>query len=262
MRKHEHLMACRRTVVDAEHQPGKGPAFTGLTVYDPFEATYTCHSEYRRGKNFGDGGKFVCGDPEYFTSRFIAPETKCLVYSVGSSGDVSFEEEVVRTLGCEVFTFDPTGDSGAYKKNVEAVGGTFHAIGVSGVPSSMRNLVTCAISSLLPINDIINILDHTGRHIHILKIDCEDCEWDAFIKLWPQIYAGDISIGQIQIEMHGVDFSKIATFFDAADKAGYMIFNKESNPWCDGYKCFEFSLILKSDAERIFKFTHCNENVT
>lgn len=255
MNKHMQLMASRRAAV----QPGKESSFRVHTSYDAFEPTYTCHTEYRRGRLFGDGGKFVCGDSNYFTSLSAnVPGNKCLVYSVGSNGDARFEQDIVQNFGCETLTFDPTGNSTNYQAVVEAAGATFHAIGVSGAPSNFQNQVTGMTTKLLPIKDIADMFGHTARVINILKIDCEGCEYSVFSTLWPQIEAGDVSIGQIQVELHGTNFSQIAPFFEGADKAGYMVFHKERNHWgCSGYSCVEFSLIHKFEAERVFKHTHC-----
>lgn len=257
MRRHDQLMALRTSIVEAELS-GSTSNFFNHSVYDPFEPTYTCHSEHRRGKAFGDGGKFVCGGAGDLKSRLaVFPKAKkCLVYSVGSNGEVSFERDVVKTLGCRVVTFDPTGPSEEYKERVEAVGGTFHAIGVSGSPSTFKNSATKQKVKLLPIKDIMLMLGHVRRHVHILKIDCEGCEWGVFATLWPQLEDGQVSIGQIQIEIHGTEFAKIASFFKGADRAGFMVFHKEANPLCEGYKCFEYSLIHKNDAKRIFESAH------
>jgi hypothetical protein len=44
------------------------------------------------------------------------------VYSFGSNGQVSFEEDIIRRAGCEVHVFDPTMDDISIQK-VEAVRG-------------------------------------------------------------------------------------------------------------------------------------------
>jgi hypothetical protein len=93
--------------------------------------------------------------------------------------------------------------------------------------------------------------------LDVLKIDCEGCEYETFKTLWPQLQAGIVTIGQIQIEMHGTALERIASFFDGADLAGFMVFHKERNHWgCQGYACVEFSLIHKDAAEMIFRHTH------
>ena len=86
-------------------RPDAPNQFTGTKGFDPYEKVWDCHIEQRVGRLFGDGGKFVCGPDEYFRSR------PCLIYSVGSNGDFSFETDVIRKFGCEVHTFDPTGNS-------------------------------------------------------------------------------------------------------------------------------------------------------
>lgn len=254
MAKHDALMRGRRditawTAFDASK--------TAKTAYDPFEATYTCHSELRRGKLLGDGGKFVCGDPAYFKK---ATDERCLVYSVGSAGDETFEHDIISNLGCEVHTFDPTGNSTHFKHVLEGVGAHFHSIGVGGHTSTMANTVTGEAARILPILDIVKLLGHGRRDISMLKIDCEGCEYKAFDVLWHQVEAGLVSIGQIQIEMHGTNHDDINSFFEGSDRAGYMVFHKERNHWgCKGYECVEFSLIHRREAERMFRFTHCRD---
>jgi hypothetical protein len=254
--KHMHLMRARRAALSAA-RPNQ---FFNRTSYDPFEPTYTCHSEYRRGKDIGDGGKFVCGEADYFKAQTTTPsgEPPCLMYSVGSYGDAQFEHDIKQNFGCEIHTFDPTGNSTRFAENVERAGATFHAIGVDGSVSTMWNPDTGKLSRLLPITDIVNMLGHAGRHIHILKIDCEGCEYAAFKSLWGHIKEGAVTIGQIQIELHRTDFGNISSFFEGADDAGYMIFHKERNHWgCQGFKCVEYSLIHEKEAKGIYQHTHC-----
>ena len=59
----------------------------------------TCKTHTRIGKA-GDGGKNVCLD------NIVAGS--CVVYSLGSRLDFSFENDVVDKLNCEVHTFDCT----------------------------------------------------------------------------------------------------------------------------------------------------------
>lgn len=250
MYKHARLLGRRASAVKDTTSK-----YEYITAFDPFEPTYTCHSEYRRGKSFGDGGKYVCGEDSYFTSR----EKHCLVYSVGSDGEVSFEADIIRRLGCEVHTFDPTGNSDEIKASVEATGAKFHPIGIGGGSGSMlHNNISSTNVQLKPITDVIEMLGHNGRHISILKIDCEGCEYEALDALWTRLVDGRVSIGQIQIELHMNDFATINRFFEEANNAGYMLFHKERNHWgCSGYLCVEFSLVHKAEAKRIFEHAHC-----
>jgi hypothetical protein len=262
MRTHMQLMDRRNATVAPALIP-RVPSYRDRTVYDPFEPSYSCHSEYRRGKSFGDGGKFVCGDAEYFHGRRKSTGDPCLVYSVGSNGDASFEADIIQSLGCEVHTFDPTGNSTEYASIAGSTGAIFHPIGVSSVPKTTQNQVTGDTVQLMPLQDIVELLGHTNRHIHILKIDCEGCEYAAFKSFWPHIKAGNIYVGQIQIELHGLNFRQVAIFFESADDAGYMLFHKERNNWgCMGYTCVEFSLIHKKEAEAILQYTFCEQNTS
>jgi Methyltransferase domain len=68
---------------------------------EQFEPNFYCRHERRMGRQ-GDGGKWVC-DPHR-----IQNAKNCLVYSVGSNDDVSFEQAVKSEIGshCEIHSFD------------------------------------------------------------------------------------------------------------------------------------------------------------
>ena len=59
--------------------------------------------------------KYVCGSP-------LLRKEGCLVYSFGSNGQTSFEEDIIRRAGCAVHIFDPTMNEESIQK-VEAVTG-------------------------------------------------------------------------------------------------------------------------------------------
>ena len=227
------------------------------TKYDPFEPSWNCHIEQRVGKEFGDGGKFLCGGLNYFSSRSEA----CLVYSVGSNGDFSFETSI-KKAGCEVHTFDPSGDTLAWEEKAASLGVHYHAWGLRGeAPLSSKttffNSVTNTHNPLLTLMEIRNQLTHDGRKIDILKVDCEGCEWAAFKLIFDDVIQGRYRVGQILIEVHGLDFEKIEAFFKHANQAKFYIFHKERNHWgCNGYKCLEYALIEEGTAHEIFKHTH------
>lgn len=250
MQKHAELLAGRAQSLATT--PGAFRSHT--TAYDAFEPTYTCQSEWRTGVLFGDGGKFVCGEPAYFRAK-----KNCLAYSVGSNGDSTFEADVIKRFGCEVHTFDPTGDTADFNTVVTKTGAHFHPWGIGTTGTKIHNGATGQDNDLFSLFDVMQKLGHGGRHIDILKIDCEGCEYDAFAKLWPHIEDGSASVGQIQVELHGTDFDTIHKFFEGAEAAGYMIFHKERNQWgCGGANCVEYALIHVSEAHKIFEATHCS----
>lgn len=97
---------------------GQGPKLRIWDYYGPF---YNCASRERVGR-IGDGGKWVCGVRTFLQTRRARP---CVIYSIGSKGEVSFEQGAVEKLGhCEVHVFDPT-LTGEQRDKVLAVRGTF-----------------------------------------------------------------------------------------------------------------------------------------
>merc|ERR1719343_935221 len=71
-----------------------------------YEPSFHCSFSERLG-SAGEGGKWVC-DPYRIADAAKSGEP-CLVYSVGSRGEFSFEEAVQKRISpsCEVHVFDP-----------------------------------------------------------------------------------------------------------------------------------------------------------
>ena len=151
-----------------------------LLWWDAFEPEATCFSDERFGSMlrkrrygaFGDGPKFVCGVDSIAqkAARFAdeGAEERCLVYSIGSNNDVSFERAVHDHIpGCEIHTFDPT------LNNTEFVGdqyATFHdwGLGKDGESMSSESKGKTWVSKGL--DTIMRELGHTDRTIDILKV--------------------------------------------------------------------------------------------
>ena len=113
----------------------------------------TCDRLVRLGSR-GDGGKTACMHTRLSSS---AP---CLVVSVGSHGEASFENDVLAlNRSCEVHTLDPA-MSPAEEKHSSASHRVFRE---AFTPSS----------ATLP--------RYTNRTISLLKIDCDGCEFDALL---------------------------------------------------------------------------------
>ena len=139
----------------------------------------------------GDGGKWVC-HPNQIRGR----GSSCLVYSIGSDGEFSFEVGVHANISksCEIHTFDrnpieryldPTYNPGyPHERNPPYV--QYHVATVGAPPAK-------------PLEKLVNELGHAGRQIDILKIDCEGCEWALFRSL----FGGAASIQRVMIEVHG-----------------------------------------------------------
>jgi len=195
----------------------KNPFFFYQNHYEP---DFVCQHERRIGK-LGDGGKWIC-DPHR-----ISNQDSCLVYSIGSNNDFSFEEAVFTEISsdCEIHTFD----FGKYSKGAKKAGVHYHQVGLgSDSPPKFKSLST-----------IIKELGHEGRTIDIFKIDCEGCEWETAAK-W---FEADITLRQIQIELHGADIQITPKFFDLMYKNNYVITHKEPNIAYPEGKAIEYAFL-------------------
>jgi hypothetical protein len=216
----------------------------GMNTFDPFEPHWNCPFEIRVGKRFGDGGKFVCGHRSFFSVT-----QSCLVYSVGSNMDFSFETAFKEEFGfdCEIHTFDPTVDAIQAKAVAASSNVTFHPWGLSS--SDNGNMLT--------IFTIMKKLNHIGRRIDVLKVDCEGCEFESFKSIFLESKKETINVGQIQVELHMPEdrYQVVSFFLDAID-SGFDIFHKERNHWgCGGWSCVEFSLIHKDIKRLVYETT-------
>jgi len=169
-----------------------------------WEPNFHCSYSHRVGK-MGDGGKWVC-DPFRLKDR---PD--CLIYSVGSYGEFSFEIDLKQILPhCEIHTFDfdlykcPTGIC------------IFHQIKFGDGSHGSK---TWAM--------ILKELNHTNRLIDILKMYIENSEY-VFL---PQIFQVSQSIKprQILIELHPNEVHIKHSLFEQLRDNQYVIFNKEPN---------------------------------
>ncbi|KAI9033166.1 methyltransferase domain-containing protein [Hyaloraphidium curvatum] len=212
-------------------------------LYDPWEPDWTCGIERRIGRPIGDGGKWTC-------FRALArPGEPCLVYSVGSNYDFTFEASV-RKHGqdCEIHTFDPTTDLETSRQRAEPLGVSFHPLfwGNQSVES------------------IISSLNHTSRpRLDVLKIDCEGCEHQSgFLDFFRKCarspsHTTALPVTQILIEVHGQStFSRLQKLFEAFEMCGFRIFHKELNIW-GGYGGAEYSLVSPEGARIGFWLDHC-----
>eukprot|EP00040_Diaphanoeca_grandis_P020617 m.109666 g.109666 ORF g.109666 m.109666 type:complete len:351 (-) comp27973_c0_seq1:76-1128(-) len=225
-------------------------------AHDSWEPEWVCESEIRLGwmnsqpkvVGLGDGPKFVCG------MEVIANRPRCLIYSIGCNWKFEFEYAVNKLAPrCDIHTFDGTMDldrrplpTGLVERNIH-----FHDSNLMADDSdpSVGKTITSTIRDL----------GHVGRHIDILKIDCEGCEFVQMPMLAKMIGAGEITVGQILIEVHSMVHFDLAQLFTSMRRDAQMkITHKERNQWgCDGYRCVEYSLISPTFAKEVFAWTHC-----
>jgi len=185
------------------------------------------------GDGNGDGPKWVC-DPHRFkkmAARRKAMDPNhpgCVVYSIGSCGDFSFELGMQKKVGediCEYHIFD-MGDYGPQVPK-ELKRAHYHQWGLKEQdPKVDKPAPGQTFYGLL---DTIKLLGHENLDtIDIFKIDCEGCEWDTF-QDW--IGEGIPTLLQIQVELHNAlkAGQKVVDFFDSFEKEGYLRFHKEPN---------------------------------
>mmetsp|Transcript_1391 Transcript_1391/g.1794 ORF Transcript_1391/g.1794 Transcript_1391/m.1794 type:complete len:361 (-) Transcript_1391:62-1144(-) len=211
-----------------------------------YEPNFSCQFEVRVGGNGnGDGPKWVC-DPHRIVRMAKARKAKdpthpgCVIYSIGSNGDFSFEYGMMEILGnntCEFHIFD----MGDYESRMpEGLGrATYHQWGLK--KQDPNALDTPAPGQrLYGLKDTIKLLGHENLDtIDIFKIDCDNCEWKTF-KDWldPDIPM----LQQIQVELHGARPAAI-DFFDGMEEEGYVRFHKEPNIQFNDGSCIEYALL-------------------
>ena len=209
-------------------------------AYDAFEPEWVCENEERLGEasySIGDGPKFVCA------AETLANYDRCIVYSIGSDWDFSFEKAIhQRAPNCEIHTFDGTMDLSERPLPVglEPSKIHFHNWNIVAKADAPCKDISCKTYETTKI-----ALGHMDAGLTMLKIDCEFCEYSVL----PEILAIDGRVAQILIEMHGADPSRIVNLFSTLQALGLMIFHKERNHWgCSGWRCVEFSLISRTFA--------------
>lgn len=207
------------------------PMYFWTENYDP---EFTCESEMKFGP-ISDGGKWVC-DPHRIDKN------NCLVYSVGSHGDFSFEEAVLSGVSksCEVHTFDRVTffNRKQFKPLADKAGVIFHHTSL-GKP-------TTQFPNGKRFKEIVSDLKHEGKTIDIMKIDCEGCEWDQYqdwLDDWKEM---NLTVRQVLIELHQSPLPQTPDFFDKMLERGYVIFHREGNNINN--LCYEYSFVLLDTA--------------
>jgi len=232
---------------DAQHSKINFTTTASKKAYDYFEPEWNCEDEVRLGSTIvssGDGPKFVCG------LGVLASTESCIVYSIGSNYDFSFEYAVNNFAPqCEIHTFDGTLNLSKRplpdrlkEKNIH-----FHNWNIvsdcrSEELAKLDSPSQCVSHTLQKLNH------HESATITWLKMDCEGCEFTVI----PKFVESSVKIDQLMIEVHGTNALRIASLFSCLHNAGLMIFHKERNHWgCDGYKCVEYSLMTSDYAKKV-----------
>lgn len=231
------------------HKHAEDPPSWWNYNYDP---EFTCMHEERVG-GAGDGPKWVCNPArlrEIGMTRMQQEGQGCLIYSVGSQGDFTFETGMLDKLGsdapCEIHIFDMEDFSEKipqqYRHQIH-----FHAWGFKrhGAPDPklpvMNKWRDTDVSKFVfhSLQETIDILGHHGRVMDIFKIDCEGCEYETY-QDW---VSADVDIRQILTEIHTfkVDRTPLA-IFQTLQANNFVTFHKEANTIIKG-SCFEYAFM-------------------
>jgi hypothetical protein len=191
----------------------------------------------------GQGGqrtKLMC-HPGRLAHRMMDddPNGDCLIYSVGSAGDFSFEDDIARMHNnkCEIHIFDPADWSRKGDETMKNI--HYHAWGMKSTYDNSPSVVwpRGRKGGFKTFQDTMALLGHSdNRTIDLLKIDCEGCEFST-LRDWI-----NLDIRQILIEIHGVPTPKgtpnqrwyqkpldiHSEYFKAFSDNGYALYSKDA----------------------------------
>lgn len=94
--------------------------------WDYFLPAYNCPLKEKIGidRQLGDNGKWLCG------VRSLLQKDNCVVYSFGSNGETTFEQDLLRKTKCDVHVFDPTLSAEVQQQVSSIRGVTLHNYGL------------------------------------------------------------------------------------------------------------------------------------
>ncbi|KAK3101744.1 hypothetical protein FSP39_006053 [Pinctada imbricata] len=169
-----------------------------------------CQRVRRMGK-IVDGGWDICDDERY------RPKSPCLVYSFGINNDFSFDEDMERTYGCDVYAFDPSMESGDYNRSKHI---RFYQVGLGD-----QNIRTESNWTLKTLKTLIKESGHENRRIDVLKMDIEGNEKQSLVEMIDSDALQNVL--QLCVEFHTYfDIGAVRKLYDI----GFRIFWSHQNP--------------------------------
>jgi hypothetical protein len=208
-----------------------------------YDAEFTCLNEVSIGEFKGDFEKYkfdseyektnpfpikwIC-DPHRIVDLHLKSENKaCIAYFFledQHSTQLIHDLEQVVPINCEIHVFSPKWDINEFTDGLHVNGKpnqTFHPYGLES--SKTHN----PRQNYLTISEIVSYLEHSGRNIDILSINCNGCEWDVYNDIL-DADKNKITFTQILIELHNAPRHAPDLFMEMRRK-GYVIFHKEGN---------------------------------
>ena len=215
---------------------------------DPFRASYSCPVQEKVGR-LQDGGKWVC------SKEALLSRPGCVVYSVGSKGDTSFERAILNETACEVFTFDPTLNATEEDAVRRVPNLHFHSIGLSHRDG--EHAFGNVTKPVLTLHAIMNQFKHPW--IDVLKVDIEGHEWQVLGE-WLKTHEA-LPFTQLLIEVHLVtkpghppmNPTEAIRMLEGLQSLGMHTFHVEENNYCADCKgmMYELAFIQLDEQGRV-----------
>lgn len=236
------------------------------------------------GSELGDGPKWVCNSRDivrvvnermklnsltWAKEKLVEVKSKrndhqqknngCLIYSIGVNAQhLGFEMGIQQVLTqeaeksieqyeqgkpfCEIHVFDPDDYD---NKLVIAEGIQYHNWGIrSSKEEALSDIDNQGNTQFKTFQQTVKELNHEGRIIDIMKVDCKMCEWSIFEDWFDngeggenknessddeQPYTGLSMIQQLLVEVHGTPEQKVNAFFEKLVEENYVIFHRDAN---------------------------------
>jgi hypothetical protein len=182
---------------------------------------------------FKDGWKFTCG-----LQRIRAP---CVIYSLGSAGNMAFEKGVLEdNPACTIYIYD---------KDQHGIDQWFSEDVIRAKKVNFNRYFIGAREDAHadpPVRTLTSIMAELGHtHIDILKMDIEGAEWDVLTDASRPLP----SIGQLLVEVHekrektvSQRVSSLTALFNNLEANGLRLFHQEINARYDMH-CIEYAFI-------------------
>jgi len=195
--------------------------------YELFQPEFNCPLLERIG-TLGDGGQWMCG------VSVVLQRPDCVVYSFGSNGNRVFEQAILETTPCRIYSFDPNHEFGKLFKDPR---NTFEPLWLHERPWKQPELAEGGKQA--KVDHLDNIMQRLGHaRVDVLKMDIEGSEYEVLKKAFRHRPRDDPLALQIQLESHFPESEKahcwclvkLARLHAHLTEAGYLLFYKEPNP--------------------------------
>jgi hypothetical protein len=191
--------------------------------------------------------------------RTLGAQSGCLVYTVGIGNDWRFEDRMAQH-GCEVHSFDPTEHLLQLHYAHAQSGVSFYPWGIHGARGCRAVAENASLTpgTMLTLKQLMGRLGHAHRKLHVLKIDCEGCEWEVFDhlrRLHPRILSR-IKLLLLELHLGGRTFKMdtdgdvaraASLYFHVFEQHGFCVYFHRINPVGETFRNYH-SVLLDAGA--------------